>query len=320
AATDLEISSKLQTHVLAEDQMSAFLIADDIHSDEEGRVVLSGNAEVRRMDTVVKGDQIDYQQSTGQLRVRGNGLLMRAANFIQAPEFDYNVDAETGEVTGADFWLGATGGAGYAERADIFSTDHMRLNQVTYTGCPCPDPAWYIKSRQVDLHFEDNEGIARHGTLYFKNVPILYSPYLSFPIRRERKSGFLLPTYGTSTAGGMEFSVPYYFNLAPNYDLTLTPRILAKRGVQLGAEFRYLGRSYEGAMQGTYLNSDREADRDRWYYGLQHNHALGGGLHASFDVRRDRKSTRLNSSHVKISYAVFCLKKKTNRRMSRGIS
>src|SRR5690606_40900621 len=83
---------------------------------------------------------------------------------------------------------------------------------------------------------------------------------------------------------------------------------------------RYLGRSYEGAMQGTYLNSDREADRDRWYYGLQHNHALGGGLHASFDVRRDRKSTRLNSSHVKISYAVFCLKKKTNRRMSRGIS
>ena len=162
----------------------------------------------------------------------------------------------------------------------------MRLNDVTYTGCPCPDPAWYIRSPQVDLHFEDNEGIARHGTLYFKNVPILYSPYLSFPIRKERKSGFLLPTYGTSTAGGVEFSVPYYFNLAPNYDLTLTPRIMVKRGLQLGAEFRYLGESYHGQMQGTYLHDDREANRDRWYYGWQHSQALGGGLSANFDIRR----------------------------------
>ena len=286
AAGQLEISSKLQTHVLEEDQMSAFLIADDMYTEEDGTVVLSGNAEVRRIDNVVKGDRIDYHRSTGQLRVRGNGLLMREANIVTAPAFDYNVDAETGEVSEPDFFLGASGGSGRAESANIFSHDHMRLNQVTYSGCPCPDPAWYIKSRQVDLHFEDNEGIARHGTLYFKNVPILYSPYLSFPIRKERKSGFLLPTYGTSTAGGMEFSVPYYFNLAPNYDLTLTPRILAKRGVQMGAEFRYLGERYEGALQGTYLNSDREANRDRWYYGVQHHHALGGGLHASFDIRR----------------------------------
>src|SRR5690606_39625548 len=110
-------------------------------------------------------------------------------------------------------------------------------------------PDWYIKSQQVDLHVADNEGIARHGTLYFKNVPILYSPYLSFPIRKERKSGFLLPTYGTSTAGGVEFSVPYYFNQAPNYDLTLTPRIMAKRGAQLGAKFQYLCQTFADEMQ-----------------------------------------------------------------------
>lgn len=286
AGTDFRISSKLQTHVLEEDQMSAFMIADDIQSEEDGTVVLSGNAEVRRIDSVVKGDRIDYQRSTGQVKVRGNGLIMREASIVKAPAFDYNVDAESGELTEPDFWLGATGGAGQAESANIFSSDHMRLHRVTYSGCPCPDPAWYIKSKQVDLHFEDNEGIARHGTLYFKNVPILYSPYLTFPIRAERKSGFLLPTYGTSTAGGMEFSVPYYFNLAPNYDLTLTPRIMAKRGVQLGSEFRYLGRGYGGQLTGTYLNSDREADRDRWSYGWQHTHRLPGGLRATFDANR----------------------------------
>lgn len=284
--TDLQVSSKLRTHVLEEDQMSAFLIADDIQSDEEGTVVLTGNAEVRRIDSVVKGDRIDYHRSTGQLKVRGNGLIMREASIVKAPGFDYNIDAETGEITEPDFWLGATGGAGQAESADIFSTNHMRLNRVTYSGCPCPDPAWYIKSRQVDLRFEENEGVARHGTLYFKNVPILYSPYLTFPIRKERKSGFLMPTYGTSTAGGMEFSVPYYFNLAPNYDLTLTPRIMAKRGLQLGSEFRYLGHTYSGTLEGTYLNSDREADRDRWYYGVKHSQALVGGLRANIDVRK----------------------------------
>ena len=286
AGTDLQVSSKLQTHVLEEDQMSAFMIADDIHTDDDGRVVLSGDAEVRRIDSIVKGDRIDYMRSTGQLRVRGNGLIMREASIMRAPAFDYNIDQESGEITEPEFWLGTTGGAGSAQSADIFSTDHMRLNEVVYTGCPCPDPAWYIKSEQVDLHFPENEGIARHGTLYFKNFPILYSPYLSFPIRKERKSGFLLPTYGTSTAGGVEFSVPYYFNLAPNYDLTLTPRIMAKRGVQLGAEFRYLGASHVGALQGTYLHDDRQAGRDRWYYGWQHSHALGNGLHASFDIRR----------------------------------
>ena len=286
AGTDLQISSKLRTHALEEDQMSAFLIADDIRSDEDGRVVLSGKAEVRRADSVVKGDHIDYQRSSGQVRVRGNGLMMRDASIVQAPAFDYNIDSETGEITEPNFWLGASGGAGTAEWAKIFSRDHMRLGRVTYSGCPCPEPAWYIKSSQVDLHFADNEGVARNGTLYFKNVPILYSPYLTFPIRKERKSGFLLPTYGTSTAGGVEFSVPYYFNLAPNYDMTLTPRVMAKRGVQLGAEFRYLGASYLGELQGTYLHDDRQAGRDRWYYGWQHNQALGGGVNASFDIRR----------------------------------
>src|SRR5690606_8510753 len=122
--------------------------------------------------------------------------------------------------------------------------------------------------------------------LYFKGVPILYSPYLTFPVRKERKSGFLLPTYGTSTSGGVEFSVPYYFNLAPDYDLTLTPRIMAKRGVQLGAEFRYLGENYYGRAYGTDMHADRVAGRKRWLDSLQHPHNLGGGVSASYNINR----------------------------------
>src|SRR5690606_31065238 len=137
---------------------------------------------------------------------------------------------------------------------------------VQYTGCPCPDPAWYISSPSVDLDFDKNEGVARHGVLYFKDVPILYSPYLTFPVKKERKSGFLIPTYGTSTNSCFEFSLPYYFNIAPNYDATLTPRYLSKRGLQLGGQFRYLGNSYAGQLEGTYLSTDNVSGDDRWLF------------------------------------------------------
>lgn len=287
ALPELVVAPELRIHNNVDDnEITSFLIGDKMESDEEGLVILTGSAEVRRIDSVVKGDRIDYQRSTGQARVRGNGLIMRDASTIVGPSIDYNVNSETGEVNDPNFWLGATGGAGTASKADILSRDHMRLNDVTYSGCPCPDPSWYIKSSRVDLHFDENEGVARHGRLFFKGVPILYSPYLTFPIRKERKSGFLLPTYGTSSAGGFELSVPYYFNIAPNYDATLIPRYMAKRGTQLGGEFRYLGRNYSGQVYGTYLGNDKMADRKRWYYAAQHGHSLGGGVNASFDIRR----------------------------------
>src|SRR5690606_14208125 len=112
------------------------------------------------------------------------------------------------------------------------------------------------------------------------------SPYLSFPLRKERKSGFLLPSYGVSSNSGFEFSAPYYFNLAPNYDLTVTPRYMAKRGLQMGAEFRYLGRNYHGQVLGTYLNRDNLQGFKRWMFSGQHQQVLDYGFSAYFDIRR----------------------------------
>ncbi|MFP3700858.1 putative LPS assembly protein LptD, partial [Burkholderia sp. SIMBA_013] len=86
----------------------------------------------------------------------------------------------------------------------------------------------------VDIDFDENEGVARNGVLYFKDVPILASPYMTFPVKKERKSGFLMPTYGTTSKGGFDFSLPYYLNIAPNYDATIQPRYFSKRGLQLG--------------------------------------------------------------------------------------
>lgn len=284
---ELAISPNLQLHKkLNEDQMSVFLVGDKVESDPDGKVTLSGAAEVRRIDSVVKGDRIEYQRSTGQVHVVGHGLIMRDASIVTGPTLDYNVDSSTGQVNDPNFWLGANGGSGSAEHADILSRSKMRLKQAVYTGCPCPDPSWYISSSRVDLDFDANEGVARNGVLYFKSVPILASPYLTFPIKKERKSGFLLPTYGTTSNSGLQISLPYYFNLAPNYDATLIPKYMSKRGLQMGGEFRYLGNSYSGMLSGTYLPQDLDTGNPRWMYIAQHTQNLGGGFSAMYDLRR----------------------------------
>ena len=283
----LTIAPSLRLHsYLNDDDIGSFLVGDSIELDENNQVILTGNAQVRRPDSVVKGDRIQYQRETGEVKVRGNGLLMRDASIVVGPELDFNVDKDTGTIEEPDFWLGANGGSGTAEQAEIFSRSRMRLNRVTYSGCPCPEPSWYIKSPQVDLDFDENEGIARHGVLYFKDVPILYSPWLSFPVRKERKSGFLIPTYGTTSSGGFELTTPYYFNIAPNYDATVTPRYMAKRGLQLGSEFRYLGQTYSGQVAGTYLHNDKVRGGNRWMYSVQHNQSLGGGFNSYLNLNR----------------------------------
>ena len=109
---------------------------------------------------------------------------------------------------------------------------------------------------------------------------------MTFPVKKERKSGFLVPTYGTTSQGGLDISIPYYFNLAPNYDLTLQPRYFSKRGTQLGGEFRYMGWAYNGTLVGTYLPNDQIRDRDRWMFRWTHQQVLGNGFYTDWDYAK----------------------------------
>lgn len=280
----LRMDTRLRMRNIPEDDISAFTEADDIQGDPTSELTMTGNAQVRRHDGVIKGDRIHYEHATGDVDIQGNARLMRDGTLITGPSARMNINTYSGEIEQPNFWVGSTGATARAEHADLFSKSQMRLTTVTYSGCPCDKPSWYIKADTVDLDFDENEGVARNGVLYFKDVPILASPYLTFPVRKERKSGFLMPTYGSSSKSGLDISIPYYFNLAPNYDLTLTPRYLGKRGMQLGGEARYLGQSYHGFLQGTYLPNDRQADMDRYMYRWAHWQLLGNGFYADWDI------------------------------------
>lgn len=285
-AVDLRSTSGLRVHRQTDDKIPAFLEGDRIDGSPDTRLTLTGNAQVRRIDTVIKGDSIDYDRKTGEATVTGHLRLQRDATLVTGPTGHVNVDSDQGEIDKPDFWIGATGGTARAEHADIFSKSEFRLKQVTYSGCSCAQPSWYIKADSLDVDMDENEGVAHNGVLYFKNVPILASPYLTFPVKKERKSGFLVPMYGMSSNTGIDISMPYYLNLAPNYDVTLTPRIMSKRGDMLSADGRYIGDGYTGMVQGSFLPNDRLADRDRWMYRWTHYQQLGNGFYADWDLAR----------------------------------
>ena len=286
ATPRLRSSTGLRMRTLTDEEATSYLQADQIQGNPDADVTMTGHAEVRRIDGVVKGDNIDYRNTTGQTNLQGNVRMMRDGTLITGPSAQFNVDTDSGEIESPNFWIGANGGAARADHAEIFSRSQMRLTNVKYSGCPCADPSWYIAADGVDLDFDENEGVARNGVLYFKGVPLLASPYLTFPVKKERKSGFLLPTYGVSSRSGFDISVPYYFNLAPNYDLTLQPRFFSKRGPQLGGEFRYMGDSYSGSLVGTYMSSDWDTGERRWMFRSRHYQNLGRGFYADWDYAK----------------------------------
>jgi LPS-assembly protein len=140
------------------------------------------------------------------------------------------------------------------------------------------------RSSSIDLDTSRDIGTGRNAIVFFKGVPILGSPYISFPLSTERKSGFLPPTIGTSNKGGLEILAPYYFNIAPNRDLTLYPKIISQRGFQIGADARYMGASYVGETKVEGLLNDRLTKGNRYAISSTHRQVFGSGLSFSADI------------------------------------
>ncbi len=279
----LRVAPKLDRFVPPENQMPAFLEAREMRGEAQNHVSLIGDAAMRRQDAVLRARMIDYNKSTSVLDAQINARLIRDGNVISGTSIIYNSDDGTATVEQPNFWI-ENGGAGVGSWADVFNKNQMSLKDVTYSGCPCPQPSWYIEAQKLDLDYAANEGVARNGVLYFKDVPILAAPYLTFPIKKERKSGFLLPTYGNTTNTGFDYTQPYYLNIAPNYDMTAQLRAMTKRGAQLGSEFRYMGESYSGVVAGTYLPNDIQTGQDRWLYSAQYGQRFGRGFYGGYNV------------------------------------
>ena len=174
-------------------------------------------------------------------------------------------------------------GTGGAEVAYLEGENQYRLVGATWTTCEPDDPDWFIRAADLELDYDREIGRARGASLVFMDTPILWWPRMSFPLAEQRQSGFLVPTLGMSNKTGFDFALPYYWNIAPNYDATITPRLMGRRGVQLGGEYRYLAPRYRGQLRAEWLPQDRVTGEARAMGAMQHQHRLSPRVSASID-------------------------------------
>ncbi len=257
----------------AEERGALFLRADRMEGDQQ-RVEASGKVELRTQRETVLADWLAYDIANGEVEGKGNVVLRRGADSIIGPAVKFRRGDETGFFDEPRFQVGEVGGRGDASKITFLGSDRYEIEGARYTTCVAPREDWFLETKELELDNDRKVGIAHDTTVYFFGTPLFYSPYLSFPLSSERKSGFLTPTAGATAIRGFELALPYYFNLAPNYDATVTPRVMTKRGLQIGGQFRYLfdePSPMSGETDIDVLPDDRQTQTFRWLLSTRHN-------------------------------------------------
>jgi LPS-assembly protein len=226
-----------------------FGIADRISGQTDSDTLLEGHAELRHTDENIKADTIHYFQVEDELLATGSVRLYQHGDIYVGPELHLHLDDDHGFFIAPTYAFGTTGSRGYADRINFFDRSHSELINAVYTTCPPGDYEWYLTADVMRLDEDLKEGKGTNSVLYFEGLPILASPYLTFPLSVERKSGFLPPSFSLVSTNGGEFILPYYWNIAPNYDMTIIPNYMTKRGLQVGENFRYLDPNNNGYLR-----------------------------------------------------------------------
>ncbi|MDH5833132.1 LPS-assembly protein LptD [Luteimonas kalidii] len=239
----------------------------DIQGDQTvgvdgGLYNVTGNVTLRRGDQFLGTDRIEFSQDTGSYTATGNVRYQDSGMRVVAERLEGDQNNDSHRIDEVRYQLTERRGNGGAERIEMQDA-RGRMFESTYSTCPPSQRWWELRAQRIDVDTDKGTGVARNATLRIGKVPVLYVPYLAFPIDDQRRTGLLYPSIGLSSRNGFDWRQPIYFNLAPNYDLTLTPRYMSRRGLQLGTEFRYLYSRGRGTLELQALPSDDLTWRER---------------------------------------------------------
>ncbi|CAN5192608.1 LPS-assembly protein LptD [soil metagenome] len=272
-----------------ESQLPTFFRGVNVSGIPERELVITGTGddqgEVRRGGLVLRADHIRFRQAQDQLDADGAVRLQRDGGVYSGTSLVYQPDSGRGRLGGGNYQF-PTGGRGDASYADFNGRDLLRFTEATYTTCRPGDESWLLSAAQIDIDNAEGTGVARDAVLRFMDVPILATPYMTFAVGDARKSGFLTPSFNVSTTRGLETSIPYYFNIAPNRDYTLETRLNGKRGVGFGNDFRYLGSTYSGETNIDWVPHDQAYGSSRWALSSLHTQTLGAGFGMYWNITR----------------------------------
>ncbi|WP_423044059.1 LPS-assembly protein LptD [Undibacterium sp. Dicai25W] len=242
------------------------------------------NVEIVKGSTTLTADKATYLYLEDEVEAEGNVRIRKQGDCFNSDTAQLRLDSGIGNVSRADYHLLESNAQGKAAKIDFLDTERSIVHQGTYSTCNGVDPDWYLRADTLNLDSGLDTGVAGKSVLYFMGTPILASPTLTFPLSGARHSGFLPPTIGASTVGGAEFGLPYYYNIAPNRDLTLYPKIISRRGLQLGADMRYLGDTYRGETSLEGLSADKLTNSSRYAVASTHQQLLTPALNLTWDI------------------------------------
>ncbi len=271
-------------------QRPMLLRADTLRLRPDIDALAEGNVEFRRAGTVIRADRFNYDSADDLAVARGQVTISRDGVRYSGPELQLKVQRFEGFFLQPEFEFLNLGAGGHAQRIDFLDSRRLRAERAVYTSCPRDDgtePDWLLRADRIQLDFAAKEGVAEGAVLQFLGLPILGLPALSFPLDDDRKSGWLPPTIvPLDSRNGFTLAVPYYWNIAPNRDATLTPSVLTRRGFGLDSEFRYLEAEHSGRLRLNWLPQDRVTGGSRHAWDVDNQGRLFGTLSYRATVRR----------------------------------
>ena len=267
-----------------------YIEADYIDGSYGEVIEAFGDARISCGDTMITADHMKLFQNTNEAEAKNNVRVEKPGDVLEGSFLKYNLDADTGHMNDPSYQKKDGEGRGTGELLLFEGEDNYRLKKGSYTTCPEGNNDWYIRADDLKIDNDKQVGTARNVSIRFKDVPVLYFPWLDFSFSGRRKSGMLAPIFGNTARSGVDLAVPFYLNIAPNIDATITPRAMSKRGLMLNNEIRYLGDSLTGQVQFDVLPNDisRSKDESQTRYGVSftHNQYLGRGWQGNLAYNR----------------------------------
>ena len=282
--------------------LPVFVSGDRVSGRPGQETLIEGSAQLRRGATLIRADRLEYSQTEAMARASGNVRINLGGSVFEGPALEINVETFAGSMQAPRYQFLRNQGQGEAERVDFVDDRRAVVRNASYSTCtrqPGPSwmPDWILRAASIRIDTEANEGVAEGALLSFKGFPLLPIPAISFPLSDDRKSGFLPPSVGLDNQSGLDISLPYYWNIAPNRDATLIPNLMSKRGVDLGAEFRYLESAYRGALRLNVMPNDSLRDRSRWGVSYVHDADLGAQFSSTSLARLNLKLNRVSDDN-----------------------
>lgn len=251
--------------------------ANQANIQQDTLAEFAGNVEITSATAQIKAEQAKIDKQHRQLDAQGNIQYLDKQIKINSEDIVLNLDSRKIALNQTKYRMLTFQGRGAAENITLDKNSGILLEDVSFSTCPEDQEDWRIEASSIEVEAGEIWGTTKHTRFYIKDIPVLYLPYFSFPVTELRQSGLLFPRVSSSNRTGLTYEQPIYWNIAPNYDATITPRLMTNRGLQLKNEFRYLSTDHRGSVHVEYMNSDNDIDSNdsRYFYRLTHQGNLG---------------------------------------------